>query len=103
MEPFDLTPEQQNAFNKLEKAYNECEKNGIYFVNNYGSLEAYNKRYIVGYVDDCPDSRRRYKMTVSADRGTSGTSNSIKLPNEWCDDNHLFIMTEEGFKLCKEN
>ena len=27
----ELTAEQQKAFNKLKKAYKECEKTGIYF------------------------------------------------------------------------
>lgn len=36
----ELTTEQKKAFNKLKKAYKECEKAGIYFVNCYGDLMA---------------------------------------------------------------
>lgn len=40
----ELTPEQQRAFNRLKKAYKDCEKAGIYFANNYGDLMAFNKK-----------------------------------------------------------
>lgn len=40
----ELTAEQKKAFKKLEKAYKECEKAGIYFANNYGNLMAFNNQ-----------------------------------------------------------
>ena len=37
---FDLTPEQKKAFNRLKRAYNDCLKSGMYFINNYGSYSS---------------------------------------------------------------
>jgi hypothetical protein len=46
MEVYDLTPEQQKAFNKLKKAANECAKLKIGFVNVYGTIHAFDSRLV---------------------------------------------------------
>lgn len=48
----ELTAEQKKAFKKLEKAYKECEKTGIYFANNYGNLMAFDSSLVAGYGDN---------------------------------------------------
>ena len=88
-EAFDLTKEQQKAFNKLEKAYLDCISKGIYFINCYGALLAidYAKFELFPYDDKCtPNSVESYKCTVT---------NSFKIPNEWTDDAHYFHPIEK--------
>lgn len=48
----DLNKEQQRAFNRVKKAYRDAEKLGVLWVNQYGTMTAYNKEYIVGHGDD---------------------------------------------------
>lgn len=94
---FDLTPEQQKAFNRLKKAYSDCEKTGIYFFNNYGSLSAVDKNKICGYGDS-----KYYANGVSeiSNHEVGEPVNSIKIANEWADDEHYYGLTEDGSKIC---
>jgi hypothetical protein len=95
-----LSPEQIKAFNKLKSAYKACEKAGILFVNNYGSLEAYNSELVAEYADDstlnedCED-------VFPADEVR--TSYSFKSPDSWADDRHLIQLTDKGMRLINQD
>ena len=93
---FDLTQPQQKAFNRLKKAYKECEKLGVYFANRYGTLCAYdsNKISSFGTEDWVSDP------IVSVYEAGSGL-NEIKIVSEWADDDgqHYYGLTEEGLKI----
>lgn len=91
----ELTAEQKKAFNKLKKAYKECEKVGIYFVNNYGNLMAFDSNLVAGYGDDTisPDGEYEVKLPYGC------PANSIKVANEWADDTHTLGLTKKGMKL----
>ena len=83
-EAFDLTKEQQKAFNKLKKAYLDCISKGIYFINCYGNLLAVNyDNFELFPYDDTHTSNaiESYRCTVT---------NRFKIPNEWTDDVHYF-------------
>jgi len=88
---FDLTSEQQKAFNRLKKAYKDCEKTGIFFYNNYGSLGAVDKNKIDGYGDETISS---FKNELIYD--DSRRLNTISIANEWADDTHYFHLTKKG-------
>ena len=83
-EAFDLTKEQQKAFDKLKKAYMDCISKRIHFINCYGTLLAvnYDNFELFPYDDRCTStSIESYKCTIL---------NSFKIPNEWADDAHYF-------------
>lgn len=96
-EVFDLNPEQQKAFNRLKKAYKDCEKLGVLFVNIYGRLEAYDKKMVNGYGDNTilPAGH-----IVDACFHRSG--NEFKITNEWADDSHVFGLTDKGLEKYRE-
>lgn len=91
----ELTAEQKKAFNKLKKAYKECEKAGIFFANNYGYLMAFDKNLVSGYGDDSmpPDGVYTVRLTYGS------PAESIKVANEWADDIHVLGLTKKGMKL----
>ena len=84
-EAFNLTKEQQRAFNRLKKAYIDCLSKGIYFINAYGTLLAINyDNFELAPYDDTfieRNSIEAYRCSVP---------NSFKIPNEWTDDVHYF-------------
>lgn len=93
---FDLTPEQQRAFNRLKKAYADCEKAGILFINNYGSLQAVDKKLICGY----SDSKVIHTGVAAVDIEDAGEPrNRFDIASEWTDDRHFYELTELGDKL----
>lgn len=47
-----LDDEQQKAFNRLKKAYADCNKLKILLVNQYGTLVAYDGKLIKDFGDD---------------------------------------------------
>lgn len=49
---FELEEEQQLAFNRLKKAYKDCEKLKVLLVNQYGTIHAYNKKLVIDLGDD---------------------------------------------------
>lgn len=91
----ELTIEQKKAFNKLKKAYKECEKAGIYFANCYGELMAFDSKLVAGYGDDSmlPDG----EYTVKLSNGCP--AHSMRVANEWADDTHTLGLTKKGMKL----
>ena len=91
----ELTTEQKKAFNKLKKAYKECEKSGIYFANCYGDLMAFDKKLVAGYGDDSMPPDGEY--TVKLHNGCP--AESMRIANEWADDTHVLGLTKKGMKL----
>jgi hypothetical protein len=91
-ELFELTPEQEKAFARLEKAYKECKKVGIFFYNVYGRLSAVDGKKIEGYGFEPSD-------ISTAD--LHDTAKSIEIPNEWADDTHYWSLTAKGKRILK--
>lgn len=48
---WDLTPKQQESWDNLVKAFKQCKKTGVKIQNHYGSLLAFNSKYISGISD----------------------------------------------------
>lgn len=93
---FDLTKSQQKAFNQFEKAYKKCLEEGIYFVNNYGSLQAYDSKIICGYGDIHLEAKG---VSEVSNHDVGETSNEIIIPGEWADDQHYYGLTEKGHEI----
>lgn len=91
----ELTPEQQRAFNRLKKAYKDCEKAGIYFANNYGDLMAFNKKLVAGYGDMTMHADGEYEVVLD----NVCPAESMRIANEWADDTHVLGLTKKGMKL----
>lgn len=91
----ELTAEQKKAFNKLKKAYKECEKAGIYFANNYGQLMAFDKNLVAGYGDPLSPPNGVYKVKLIY----GAPAESMKIANEWSDDTHVLGLTKKGMRL----
>lgn len=96
---FDLTKTQLDAFKKLKQAYRECEKRGIFFVNHYSHLTAYDSKKICGH---------QIKIEGDADEwvpreNIRENSFYIEIPQEWPDDEvlHNLRLTERGMKIYK--
>ena len=80
-EMFELNKTQKTAFDKLKKAFKECEKSGLFFYNNYGTLGVCDSQKIIEY-NDTPSEY---------EDGIVNNPNEIKLPcYEWSDDRHYF-------------
>ena len=94
---FDLTPEQQKAFNRLRKAYADCQKAGILFINNYGSLMAVDRDIISGYGDSTFHAEGLSEVSI-LDAGEP-SENCLKIANEWTDDEHFYGLTQKGHNL----
>lgn len=91
----ELTAEQIKAFNKLKKAYKECEKAGIYFVNCYGELMAFDNKLVAGYGDDSMLPNGEYTVKLS----NGCPAHSMRIANEWADDTHVLGLTKKGMEL----
>ena len=96
-EIFDLNPKQKEAFKRLQKAYKDCEKLKVLFVNNYGTLEAYDSKYIANYVGD--NERKDYDDKYLIETRGTPAFNYINSVDSWADDNHFIVMTEKGLNL----
>ena len=91
----DLNEKQKAAFKKLKAAYDACKKAGILFVNNYGTLEAYDSFIVSDYSNDDTYDSADDDVISSHD---SWCRNTFRIPNEWCDDEHLIKLTAKGKK-----
>jgi len=100
MDIFDLTPNQQKAFNRLKKAYKDCQKEGVLFINNYGDLQAVDKKIICGYGDSMMHANGVSEVSILEARTSP---NSMKITNEWTDDEHFYGLTKLGHKIYFEN
>lgn len=79
---FDLTKPQEQAFNALKKAIQDCKKSGLLFYNNYGTLGVCDRKKVKAYNDD-PSPYEHEVNTFNP--------NEVILPcNEWADDSHYF-------------
>lgn len=78
---FKLAPNQKKAFEKLKKAYKDCEKINIGFYNNYGTIGAFSKDKINDYSD---------KGEIK-DIGQN-SENEFKSVDSWADDTHYFTI-----------
>lgn len=96
---FSLNKEQQKAFNRLVKAYNDCKKLGVYFVDMYGTLYAYDRKLVNDYRDDKLRVNSEYPIEL---HGRTPGLNQLKIPNEWTDDNHIIGLTKLGYKYFVE-
>lgn len=95
----ELTKEQRKAFNSLKRAYKNCIDAGIFFVNQYGSLTAFNGGHINGFgIEDNFFSDPSHAIPML---GTSVSQVSFQIPHEWCDDEgmHRIGLTELGYKI----
>ena len=102
-EILDLNPEQKKAFNRLKRAWNDCKKLNVYFANNYGTLMAYDKKYVEEYCDNM------IYAEIESNELDAGDS-EIEAHNSfydsalvsWCDDSHKIRITEEAIQILKE-
>lgn len=90
-----LTPEQEKAFNKLKKAYKECEKKGIFFVNIYGSLSAFDSDLVQDYGDYIIRPEGVYEIEL----GGASYAEYLTIPDQFSDDNHILGLTKKGMDL----
>lgn len=90
-----LSPIQRKEFLKLKRAYAACLKSGIYFVNNYGTLEAYDGSIVAEYSDSSSLSKTDPYVVSTHDAYCSDT---MKIANELTDDEHLIKLTDKGVK-----
>ena len=98
MNVLDLNPEQKKAFNKLKKAYKECEKLNILFVNEYGNICAYDKKYVKDFTDQINCKNPDNAIETYGDKAI----NYIKSVDSWADDVHLIVLSDEGKKIYDE-
>jgi hypothetical protein len=89
-----LNPEQEKQFKKLKAAYAACQKAGVYFVNNYGMLLAYDSNLVAAYTD------KRSDDAFQAD--DVYTPNRFRIANEWADDTHYVRLTPQGLAYKKQ-
>ena len=93
----DLNKEQQRAFNRLKKAYNDCQKLGVHFVNRYSSLYAFDSKLICGFGDMSFHAEGVSEISVLDAPG----GDSLKIANEWSDDDgwHYYGLTQKGHEM----
>ena len=102
---FDLNKEQQRAFNRLKKAYKDCEKLKVFFVNQYGTLNAYNGYLIDSFGDDeINPSGHNVKLTDAYEKFI-GNTNTIETCSGMADDEgiHVLGLTNKGLKVYKSD
>lgn len=88
-----LNPDQQRAFNRLKKAYEDCKKLGVFFANSYGELIATDSALVSCFGDE---SMRPNRDSVFVSIENAGSNNSIQIPGEWSDDFNGFWLTDEA-------
>lgn len=94
-----LTPEQAKLFNKLKAAYKACEKAGIYFVNNYGRIEAYDGALVDDYMDSESLSVNGVDVFSADDLRTNYSFTSV---DSFADDDHFIRLTPKGLKALNQ-
>jgi len=103
MNPFDLTDAQKRKFTALKKAYEACKKEGIMFVNVYGTLQAYNSKMVSEYADNSSlDINDEDTFRANSRSEDTECLNYFNIVCEWTDDPHLIKLTPKGLKAYKE-
>ena len=97
-ELFELTSKQQRAFNRLKKAYKDCEAEGIYFYNMYGRLSAVDSKLIEDYGDKTSGFPEEMQLVDN----NVDSAHSLEIPGEWSDDTHIFLLTKKAMKILNE-
>lgn len=101
---FELEKEQQLAFNRLKKAYADCEKTKVLLVNQYGTLHAYNGKVVIGFGDDVITPKGNpiyyyvFKEKVADNIIRNVDSGRADDENEW-----MVGLTDKGLKLFNED
>lgn len=78
---FELTPEQEKAFEALKRHYARCVKLNMGFYNNYGNVGVFDKAKISRYDDNKSGIR---------DRGQNTNVFTHPAGDSWADDPHYF-------------
>jgi hypothetical protein len=89
-----LTPEQQKAFNKFKKAYDECSKRGIIFVNVNETMMAFDSELVESSTDISEENTIPIEEVF--------TDNFIRVPSAWVDTHPSLILTDKGMEVLKE-
>lgn len=100
---FELEKEQQLAFNRLKKAYKDCEKLKVLLVNQYGTIHAYNEKIVEDFGDD---QMRPKGHNVKYDVATECFYNTNTINNVdpgGADDEGLWYLglTDKGLEIYK--
>ena len=102
MKVYDLNKKQKEAFNELKRAVAKCKKAKIMFVNNYGTIHAYDSALVNRFDVDTPEA------DINCEE--YGYSNNY-LPHDslggdsYADDQglHYIFLTEKGREIFKED
>lgn len=86
-----LTPQQERAFSRLKKAFADCSKCGITFVNHNNNIDAFNSKYVSGASDVHRDG------DVSLD--VFSINSFVADIGQWVDVDVYLKLTEEGKKI----
>lgn len=101
MGDLSLSKEQQLAFNRLKKAYKDCDKLGVVLINQYGTLNAYNGRFVTSMGDkDIPPQGTTYDYYEVSKYIPSNIVNGVD-PGR-ADDDWIIGFTEEGSRIIEE-
>ncbi|ENU1229315.1 hypothetical protein [Providencia rettgeri] len=96
-ELIEMTPEQQRAFNRFEKAANDFKKAGGRFYTVLEKIHGLNGKYVVSILTDVQsgghiDTQLDVSIDFIFDWGFSG----------FADDTHMIKLTDEGLALLSE-
>ncbi len=91
---YSLTHKQQIAFNNLKKAFKQCEKSGLVFVNVNDRITVYNSAFVEGSTDNKTEGDIPNDMV---------NINRFNAPiNAWIDCDAYLKLTAEGLKLLNQ-
>ena len=101
MDLFDLNKEQQKAFNRLKRAYKDCEKLGVLFVNLYGDINAFNKDLIEDFGGEGMNPSGNNVMLTDAYEKFHYNANVVRSVDSYADDeiSHVLGLTDKGLEV----
>jgi hypothetical protein len=100
----ELTDAQQKAFNKFMKAYKECEKLNVLFVNNYGMIIGFDHKKVEKYTDPQTDNIDNDYVFSTYQHDVETIKNSFTTSLcSWADDEHVIVLTEYGKKIVDDD
>ena len=98
----ELEKEQQLAFNRLKKAYKDCEKLKVNLVNQYGTLVAYNGKLVLDFGDEeiRPKGNPIYYTDIM-DKFTYNNNTIDNIDSGRADDEGLWMigLTDKGLSV----